>query len=185
MEYGGDMTLLKYLKNHPKNKISESSCKKVFKALVNSINYLHSKGIAHRDLKLENVMMDRENIIKLIDFGFAIKSTEKNKITIFCGTPKYMAPEIVSKKSYMPFPVDIWALGVLLYILIVGKFPFFGYDEKDLFVNIKKLKYLAPSDTNPAIIDIIQRIFTTIPENRPSAKSVKCFKSDFIFSLFE
>lgn len=69
------------------------------------------------------------NQIRLIDFGFSIAIAPTAKINIFCGTPSYMAPEIVNKKEYS-FPVDIWALGIMLYKLITGNFPFRGKDDK-------------------------------------------------------
>lgn len=64
--------------------------------------------------------------VKLIDFGFATKVQHDKKLNIFCGTPAYMAPEIVNKQEYHGKPADIWALGVLLYVLLYGKFPFNG-----------------------------------------------------------
>ena len=65
------------------------------------MSYLHSKNIAHRDLKLENILLDDKKIIKLIDFGFSVVSPNDAKLSIFCGTPSYMSPEIVTKKPYV------------------------------------------------------------------------------------
>jgi serine/threonine protein kinase len=98
--------------------------------VVEAIRHIHSKGISHRDIKTENVMIGENGIVKLIDFGFATTSI---KGETHCGTPNYMAPELFYKKSiYNPFQVDIWALGILLYYLYEGCYPFRGYDEKDL-----------------------------------------------------
>lgn len=80
----------------------------------------------HRDIKLENVLYDAATQrVKLIDFGFAIALAPDTKLNVFCGTPSYMAPEIVNKKDYT-FPVDIWALGILLFKTLTGTFPFRG-----------------------------------------------------------
>ena len=89
---------------------------------------MHENNIIHRDLKLENILIDTSNLnIKLIDFGFAIKISNQKKLTIFCGTPSYMCPEIVKKIEYFGKPADIWALGILLYVMLYGKFPFRGF----------------------------------------------------------
>jgi serine/threonine protein kinase len=83
------------------------------------------------------VLVDEEsNTLKLIDFGFSCSSVERLKV--FCGTPSYMSPEIVTKKEYLGSPSDIWACGVLLYILICGAFPFKSSLEKELFRRIEK-----------------------------------------------
>ena len=95
--------------------------------------------MTHRDIKLENILLDetRERV-KMIDFGFSTCIPHDRKVKIFCGTPSYMAPEIVSKSEYSGPPADIWALGVLLYALLCGKFPFRGQNDKELYNNIQK-----------------------------------------------
>ena len=99
------------------------------------MSYLHSKNISHRDIKLENMLMDDTKNIKVIDFGFA--TTSLKPLNVFCGTPNYMAPEIVAKKEYLGAPADIWACGIVLYVMLAGKFPFKGIDDKSLYVKIK------------------------------------------------
>jgi len=98
---------------------------------------MHSQGYAHRDLKLENLLYDVElDQIKIIDFGFSLKVKEDQRIDAYCGTPHYMDPEIAKKAPYLPKAADIWAAGVILYILFIGKLPFFGEFEADLFRKI-------------------------------------------------
>lgn len=82
--------------------------------------------MTHRDIKLENVIVSNEGVVKLIDFGFSTCIPNECKKRLFCGTPSYMAPEIVKKIEYRGPPVDIWATGVLFYVLLSGKFPFRG-----------------------------------------------------------
>lgn len=72
----------------------------IFKQIIEGINYMHSKNVCHRDIKLENILIDKSLNLKIIDFGFALCSPPERKIDIFCGTPSYMAPEIVLKKEY-------------------------------------------------------------------------------------
>lgn len=83
--------------------------------------------------------------MKLIDFGFSVIAHKDSKLSVFCGTPSYMSPELVSKCDYYGKPVDAWALGVLLYVLLSGHFPFKGKDDNELFSNIKKGIYKAPA----------------------------------------
>ena len=89
-----------------------------------AIGYLHLKGIVHRDLKLENILVDEDGYIKIIDYGLAKMLADDQETTSFCGTPEYLAPEILEEKGHA-FPVDWWALGILTYEMIVGFPPFY------------------------------------------------------------
>ena len=84
------------------------------------MKYLHEQCICHRDLKLENILIDERNNVKLIDFGFSVSTPLDSKLKIFCGTPSYMAPEIVQKKEYNGFSTDVWSLGVILFLMLTG-----------------------------------------------------------------
>jgi serine/threonine protein kinase len=101
-------------------KLEEAEVKPLFKQVIQAISYCHSHDIAHRDIKLENILITNKKRIKLIDFGFSIKLKHKNRLNLFCGTPSYMPPEIVSKVSYYGKPADIWELGILLYKMLTG-----------------------------------------------------------------
>ena len=89
--------------------------------------------ICHFDLYGQNFLFDKNSVPKLIDFGFSVVVGPGQNLKVFCGTPSYMAPEIVRKHEYDGKPVDIWALGVLLFVLLTGTFPFRGVSEQDLY----------------------------------------------------
>ena len=127
MDFVGHLSLYHYLKSKPDRRLEESEGKRFFRQIVEGISYCHSKNIVHRDIKLENIMLDESRRhIKIIDFGFSIISPASKKLNIFCGTPSYMAPEIVSKTQYNGHAADVWALGILLYIIVCGQYPFRG-----------------------------------------------------------
>lgn len=122
MELCGGMTLSQYCRTQPNKRLSDDHAFRVFYPILRSVAYLHSKSISHRDIKLTNLLVDRDNRIKLIDFGFADNSGRS--LRAYCGTPSYMAPEIVMKKDYSGMAVDVWALGVVLYKLLTGEYAF-------------------------------------------------------------
>ena len=110
--------------------------------------------------------------IKLIDFGFSTCIPHDRKVKIFCGTPSYMAPEIVSKIEYSGPPADIWALGVLLYALLCGKFPFRGSNDKELYQNICKQDLQFPDHVSASARIFLQKLFQKNADKRLSAKEV-------------
>lgn len=138
MEYVVGGSLHSYLKERPDRRLKEEEAKAIFKEIMVALSYCHRKSIAHRDIKLENILLDENNHVKLIDFGFSTCIPNDKKIKMFCGTPSYMAPEIVSKVEYAGPPADIWASAVLLFALLNGSFPFRGATDKELYRKIFK-----------------------------------------------
>lgn len=137
MELCQGSSIFHHIKKMPDQRLPEDTCKHIFQQLVRSMAYMHSKGYAHRDLKLDNILMDwNSKNIKIIDFGFSLKCKQDEKLSVFCGTPHYMDPDIVRKQAYNGPAADVWACGVILYIIFVGKLPFFGEFEADLFRKI-------------------------------------------------
>ena len=139
--------------------------------------------ICHRDLKLENILIDDRNNVKLIDFGFSVCTPIDSKLKVFCGTPSYMAPEIVVKKDYNGFASDIWSLGVILYLLLTGVYPFKGATERDLYLKIAKGTFEIPPESTGITLEarrLIQRMLSIEPLKRPTAKEVN---TSFFLSL--
>jgi serine/threonine protein kinase len=122
MEMCGPHTLSQYCRSKNSKKLSEQEAYLIFIQLLLAVKYLHSKGIYHRDLKMTNVLIDDKRTIKLIDFGFA--DNRDQELTSYCGTPSYMAPEIVEKRGYRGKHVDMWALAVILFKLLTGEYAF-------------------------------------------------------------
>ena len=105
------------------------------KQIFRSLFYLRRKQIVHRDIKCENFLIEPERkIVKLIDFGTALKINESTSLKSGVGTPRYIAPEVL-KKEYS-FEVDVWSCGVMMYKLLTGVYPFNGANQKYLFENI-------------------------------------------------
>lgn len=101
MELVEGISLLDLLKSREHRRIDENECRKIFTQLLDAISFCHTRNIIHRDIKLENVIVDSEFHVKLIDFGFGAICAPNKLQSFFCGTPSYMPPEIVMKKDYI------------------------------------------------------------------------------------
>jgi MAP/microtubule affinity-regulating kinase len=112
---------------------------------------MHQFNIAHRDLKLDNILIDNENNIKIIDFGFATSCRPNERLTINCGTPHYMDPDLAKRANYLGQAADVWALGVILFILLTNKLPFFAEFEADLFRKIQNSKFKFPNEIRQGV----------------------------------
>jgi MAP/microtubule affinity-regulating kinase len=169
LEYFKGMSLSHFLKTRAGKRIQESDARKVFKQLASSIFYLHSNKISHRDIKLDNILINPNLIVKLIDFGF---SSQDEKSKAFCGTPNYMSPEIVMRKEHLTQPADIWALGVVLYVMVSGVFPFKALADQDLFGKILDGVKEIPDSVPPQAKCLLLKMLSFNPLKRPSALQV-------------
>jgi serine/threonine protein kinase len=128
-----------------------------------AIGYLHLKGIVHRDLKLENILVDEDGYIKIIDYGLAKMLSEDQETTSFCGTPEYLAPEMINQSGHDK-GVDWWALGVLIYEMLIGVTPFFNKNKNMLLNKIKNSKVVFPDrkkykiDYSDVLMDLIVKL---------------------------
>lgn len=130
MEYAGGGDLLQYVKKH--KKLKEEEAKGLFRQIVYGLGHIHSRSVIHRDIKLDNILLDSDHGVKICDFGV---SKIMDKVLIIkeqCGTPAYISPEIISEKGYKGFFADYWSLGVLLYALLYGHVPFKADNMEDL-----------------------------------------------------
>ena len=140
---GGSMH--SFLKAKPQRRLEEKQARTFFRQIVSAIAYCHNRCISHRDIKLENILMNEDmSFVKLIDFGFSTCNTPGKPMRLFCGTPSYMAPEIVTKQEFVGAPADIWALGVLLVVILSGVFPFKSKADGELYKQISTGIYRLP-----------------------------------------
>jgi MAP/microtubule affinity-regulating kinase len=124
--------------------------------------------VTHRDIKLENIIINN-GTVKLIDFGFCCCTAPDSKLKIFCGTPSYMAPEIVMKKEYLGNPTDIWATGILTYAMLCGQFPFKGTSDKDLYRKISRGLYNPPDHLSRESKNFLSKMLVVDPARRATA----------------
>lgn len=175
IEYCEGINLYEYMWNRGRVPLSEPFAHNIFVQLLDALDYLHSKSIYHRDLKLDNIMLDKSGKVTLIDFGFAIIVNNNEPISSFCGTPNYMAPEIYQRKKYSGAATDIWALTVILYKLVVGEFPFKKSDkDKSPKTSILEANYDKPSRLSSALLELFAKVFVLNPETRASMSDLKC-----------
>ena len=172
MELVKGRSLYNYVRSKPNRKLSEAEAIKIFRQILSGIEYCHKLNVTHRDVKMENVLIDDSLNIKIIDFGFSICTAPAQRLKIFCGTPSYMAPEIVNKKEYIGPPTDIWSLGVLLYVMLVGSFPFRGMSDNELFRNISKGNVAFPAGVSSEAKTIISKMLKVDPVQRATAAEV-------------
>ncbi|XP_065357453.1 testis-specific serine/threonine-protein kinase 1 [Calliphora vicina] len=139
MQLAENGTLLDYVRD--KKYLDEAQSRKLFQQLISAVEYIHSKGVVHRDIKCENLLLDENFNLKLIDFGFARKDTRTSDQQVilsktFCGSYAYASPEILKGVAYDPFLSDIWACGVVCYAMIFGRLP---YDGSNVNVLLKRI----------------------------------------------
>eukprot|EP00759_Apiculatamorpha_spiralis_P012861 PhF_6_TR19719/c0_g1_i1/m.28785 len=146
---------------------NEPKCREYFRKITTAVHFCHSHSVAHRDIKPENFMVNDAGDFILSDFGFACIVKDPTEYqTLACGTPHYMAPEILSER-YLPYPVDVWSLGVVLYVLVAGKMPFYGNDPDAVFEKVENGDYRSlEGEVSDDCWDLIQKILVVDPERR-------------------
>ena len=143
--------------------------------LIEALKYLHSQKVIHRDLKLRNIFLTDKMELKVGDFGLATKlDFQWEKRRTICGTPNYIAPEVLEGERGYSFEVDIWSLGVIIYELIIGEHPFKARNEKAIFKRIKMNSFSFPETAiiSEAAKDLISQILVTDSLKRPSLDEI-------------
>merc|ERR1719281_1251539 len=168
MEYLGGGSLHHYLKRRTSRRLDEVRARRIFYQSCQGLKYLHDRCVIHRDIKLENLLLDENGIVKIIDFGFATIVPRGKKIRVFCGTPSYMAPEIVTRKEHPGPNTDVWAIGVVLYATLCGTFPFKAQNDRELYTRIAKGVFSFPDNqVGKDVQSLVYRMLTTDFSRRP------------------
>ena len=167
MEYISKGNVYNLLPTDKKKRLSTKVCASIIKDVICAVYFLHNMKppIIHRDIKPENVLLSEGLVAKLTDFGWSNYIQEDEKRTTVCGTPIYLAPEILQEKGHDE-AVDIWCIGVLLFELVTATVPFQGSDIDTLKDNILKLKITWPKDINTDAKNLIMKILKLDPKQR-------------------
>ncbi|XP_017329409.2 SNF-related serine/threonine-protein kinase [Ictalurus punctatus] len=168
---GGDM--FDYIMKHEEG-LNEELAKKYFAQIVHAISYCHRLHVVHRDLKPENVVFfEKQGLVKLTDFGFSNKFQPGKKLTTSCGSLAYSAPEILLGDEYDAPAVDIWSLGVILFMLVCGQPPFQEANDSETLTMIMDCKYTVPIHVSNACKDLINRMLQRDPKRRASLEEIE------------
>ncbi|KAM0861118.1 hypothetical protein ACQ4PT_046099 [Festuca glaucescens] len=169
-----------------KKKLSEQEGRRLFQQLIDGMSYCHGKGVYHRDLKPENVLVDRKGNIKISDFGLSALPQHlggDGLLHTTCGSPNYIAPEVLQNRGYDGSLSDIWSCGVILYIMLVGYLPFDDRNMVVLYQKIFKGDTHIPEWLSPGAQDLLRRILKPDPKKRINMAEIKThdwFQKDYI-----
>ncbi|CAL5071168.1 unnamed protein product [Urochloa decumbens] len=155
-------------------RMPEDLARHYFRQLVSAVRYCHARGVFHRDIKPENLLLDESGALKVADFGLgAVSSSDAGVLRhTMCGTPAYVAPEILSRKGYDPAKVDIWSCGVVLFVLAAGYLPFNDASLVNMYRKIYAGKFRCPAWFSPALRDLLRRVLHPDPGARIDADGI-------------
>ena len=149
-----------------REKLSESISKIIFKQIIEGLKYINKNKIVHRDIKLDNILIDLNNTVKICDFGVSKRISDNELMIDHCGTPGYISPEIYKNKGYEGFQCDIWSAGVTLYYMLSGTQPFRAYSIKEMENKVIKGEYEEIKDISEEANDLIKKMLVVDPEKR-------------------
>ncbi|KAL5206600.1 hypothetical protein ABZP36_034809 [Zizania latifolia] len=174
MEYvkGGEL----FEKIEKSGKLTEGVAHKYFQQLISAVDYCHSQGVYHRDLKPENLLLDENENLKVSDFGLSALSESKGQDGLLhttCGTPAYVAPEVISKMGYDGAKSDIWSCGVILFVLVAGYLPFQCPNLMEMYSKIQQGDFRCPSWFSRKLQKLLYKIMDPNPSTRISIQKIK------------
>lgn len=166
---GGDL-LDRVLCDGPCN---EEQAKNIFRQIVAGLKHCHDNGIAHRDLKLENVLINENDEAKICDFGFCRQMSSKNELSqTYCGSAAYTAPEVLQGEEYSPIASDIWSLGTILYGIVSAGLPFSEMSIPKMVKSQLKKEFGFPAEVSTECKELIASMLEPSVEKRASLEDV-------------
>ncbi|XP_023732980.1 CBL-interacting serine/threonine-protein kinase 12 [Lactuca sativa] len=173
-----------------KGRLKEEMARKYFQQLISAVGFCHSRGVFHRDLKPENILLDDNGDLKVSDFGLSAISEQicgDGLFYTFCGTPAYVAPEILGRKGYEAAKVDIWSCGIILFVLMAGYLPFRDQNIMIMYKKIYRGEFRRPRWFSPELSRLLKRLLDTNPETRITISAImedKWFRKGFKHTKF-
>eukprot|EP00250_Pteridium_aquilinum_P004089 c14325_g1_i1 orf=948-2288(+) len=173
-----------------KGKLREDEARKYFQQLINAVDFCHSRGVYHRDLKPENLLLDAQLNLKVSDFGLSALPQhlrDDGLLHTTCGTPNYVAPEVIIHKGYDGAKADLWSCGVILFVLMAGYLPFDDSNLMSLYRKIHKADVRFPPWFSSGARRLITRILNPNPKSRitiPQIKQDSWFKKGYTLPTF-
>ncbi|XP_059873888.1 serine/threonine-protein kinase SIK3 isoform X4 [Delphinus delphis] len=169
-EYASGGEIFDHLVAH--GRMAEKEARRKFKQIVAAVYFCHCRNIVHRDLKAENLLLDANLNIKIADFGFSNLFTPGQLLKTWCGSPPYAAPELFEGKEYDGPKVDIWSLGVVLYVLVCGALPFDGSTLQNLRARVLSGKFRIPFFMSTECEHLIRHMLVLDPNKRLSMEQI-------------
>ncbi|ESO01906.1 hypothetical protein HELRODRAFT_65239, partial [Helobdella robusta] len=154
-------------------RFSEAEAKIKFAQILNAVDYCHKLGIVHRDLKAENLLLDENFNVKLADFGFGNFYHKDSKLSTWCGSPPYAAPEIFEGRTYYGPEVDVWSLGVILYVLVCGMLPFDGSNLRVIRDRVVSGRFRIPYFMSMECERLVRRMLVVDPKKRYTIQQIQ------------
>lgn len=171
MEFAAGGDLLRYVRQ--RRRLAEPIAQDLFKQLADGIQHVHSMSVVHRDIKLENLLLDTFGCLKIADFGVAVVVKPiSRRLHEHCGTPSYIAPEILQESGYEGQPVDVWSAGVVLYATLCGRVPFKGENLAELKRCILRGRFSIPSHLSDKAASLLRSIIVVDPRKRATLRDV-------------
>jgi 5'-AMP-activated protein kinase catalytic alpha subunit len=168
-----------------KGRLKEEVARRYFQQLISAVSFCHARGVFHRDLKPENLLLDENGNLKVSDFGLSAvpdQIRQDGLFHTFCGTPAYVAPEVLAKKGYDAAKVDIWSCGIVLFVLMAGYLPFQDQNIMVMYKKIYKGEFRCPRWFSSELVRLLSKLLDTNPVTRitiPEIMENRWFKKGF------
>ncbi|VAH21137.1 unnamed protein product [Triticum turgidum subsp. durum] len=152
-----------------KGRLKEDTARRYFQQLISAVGFCHARGVFHRDLKPENLLVDERGDLKVSDFGLSAVADQFHPdglLHTFCGTPSYVAPEMLARRGYDGAKADIWSCGVILFVLMAGYLPFHDQNLMAMYRKIYRGEFRCPRWFSRDLTSLLNRLLDTNPETR-------------------